>query len=115
MTHQEIDQRTRAIHLLIAEKIRQNPLLLEKAKDTIARWQKIVCNRSLPDLHEWDQLIDQGVDVCLAVITSESEHATALRQSSPFVGILTNRERFEFLKAWSLGSKLKERKSHAPQ
>jgi len=87
MTHQEIDQRTSAMHLLIAEKIRQNPLLLEKAKDTIARWQKIVCNRSLPYLHEWDQLINQGVDACLAVATSESEHATALRQSSPFVGI----------------------------
>jgi hypothetical protein len=41
-----------------------------------------------------------GVDACLAVAVEDSQRAAALRQSSPFSGVLSNRERFAFLKAW---------------
>ena len=101
-THQEIDQRTLAMHRLVAEKIRQDPALFDKATVTLARWRKTVCASSQPYLHEWERLMNQGMEACLAVAVEDSEHATALRQSSPFAGLLTHQDRFAFLKAWSL-------------
>lgn len=101
-THQEIDERSLAIHRLVAERIRQNPALFDKAKETLARWRKTVCVSSQPYLYEWELLMNQGIEACLVVAVEESERATALRQSSPFAGILSNQDRFAFLKTWSL-------------
>lgn len=102
-THQEIDARSLALHRLIADKIRRDPTLFEKARGTLARWRTMVCAASQPYLEEWDHLMSLGMDACLAAAVEESQHATALRQSSPFSGILSNSERFAFLKNWSCG------------
>lgn len=99
-THQEIDQRTLAMHRLVVEKIRQDPHLFDKAQATLARWRHMVSANSQPYLHEWESLMNQGMEVCLAAAVEESEHATARRQSSPFAGLLTHRDRFIFLKTW---------------
>lgn len=100
-THQEIDQRSLAMHRLVADKIRRDPALFEKAKGTLARWRTIVCPASQPYLEEWERLMEQGMDACLTVAVEDSERATALRQSSPFAGILTNQERFAILREWN--------------
>lgn len=100
-THQEIDSRSLALHRLVAAKIRNDPALFERARATLARWRSSVCVQSQPYLEEWQRLMDQGADVCLTVAVDDSEKATAMRQSSPFSGLLTNRERFAFLKAWN--------------
>ena len=99
-THQEIDRRSVALHRLVAERVRRDPSLFEKARVTLARWRETVCISSQPYLNEWEQLMNQGVEACLSVAVEDSERATALRQSSPFSGVLTNRERFAFLKQW---------------
>lgn len=99
-THQEIDERSLALHRLIADKIRSDPALFERARGTLARWRTTVCSASQPYLAEWERLMNQGVDTCLAVAVEDSQWATALRQSSPFTGVLTNQERFAFLKTW---------------
>lgn len=99
-SHQEIDQRSRALHCLIAEKIRQDPDLFENMKRTLAHWRKTVCTNSQPYLEEWQRLVDLGTEECLAVATEDSERANAMRQASPFCGILTNEERWEFLLEW---------------
>ena len=99
-SHQEIDQRSLALHRLLAEKIRQDPNLFDNMKRTLARWRTIVCASSQPYLEEWEQLVKQGIDACLAVATEDSERANAMRQASPFCGILTNEERWEFLLEW---------------
>lgn len=100
-THQEIDERSLALHRLVAEKIRETPQLFDKAKATLARWRTTVCAASQPHLAEWEHLMDQGIDASLTVAIEDSPRATALRQSSPFSGLLSNRERFIFLKTWS--------------
>lgn len=101
-THQEIDERSLAMHRLVAEKIRQTPALFDKAKATLARWRTTVCVNSQPYLLEWERLMSLGIEACLAVAVEDSERATALRQSSPFAGLLTHQERFVFLRTWSL-------------
>ncbi len=99
-THQEIDERSLAMHRLVTEKIRNDPALFDKAKMTIARWRTTVCANSQPYLEEWEKLMNQGMEACLIVAVEDSERARALRQSSPFAGILSNEERLTFLKTW---------------
>ena len=99
-THQDIDTRSLAMHRLIADKIRRDPRQLEKVRHTLAHWRKTVCASSQPYLESWERLMSQGVETCLAAAVEDSEHAAALRQCSPFCGVLSNQERFAFLKAW---------------
>ena len=99
-THQEIDERSLALHRLVAEKVRRDPALLDKAKENLVRWRLTGCENSRPYLDEWERLVNLGIDACLAVATEDSERATALRQSSPFAGILTNDERSAFFRKW---------------
>jgi hypothetical protein len=100
-THQQLDARSLAMHCLIAEKISRNPALFERVTRTLRHWRVVVCTASQPYLQEWETLVAQGLPACLAMATQNSEHAAALRQSSPFTGILTHQERFAFLKSWS--------------
>ena len=100
MTHQDLDRRSLALHRLVAEKMRRDPALLGIVRKNMARWRTIATPNDSHYLDEWDRLLQAGLDAALSVATSESESAQALRQSSPFTGILTARERFTFLKSW---------------
>jgi hypothetical protein len=103
-THQELDERSLALHRLIADKIRRNPALFGKVRETLVRWQGTVCQSAQPYLDEWDCLMKAGMAACLAVAEEDSVRAAALRQSSPFCGVLTNVERLSFLKSWPTGA-----------
>lgn len=96
----ELDRRSLDLHRLAVEKIRRDPALFEKVKATLARWRVTVSSTTQPYLAEWERLIADGMETCLAMAVEDSEHATALRKSSPFAGVLTNQERLAFLKAW---------------
>ncbi|MFM0140587.1 hypothetical protein [Caballeronia grimmiae] len=98
--HVELDRRSLEMHRLIAAKIRANPALLARASNNIERWHSMSKRGPHHHLVEWAALIEQGMDVVLAFATEDSEHATELRQSSPFAGILTQTERLEFLRQW---------------
>ncbi len=99
-THQEIDARSRMLHILVAQKIRQDPALFDVARATLARWRAKVDAPSQPYLVQWEDLMGESLEACLAVAVEESPRADALRQCSPFSGVLTNSERFAFLKTW---------------
>jgi hypothetical protein len=101
-THQEIDARSLALHRLVAEKIRHNPQLFQNIIDTLMHWRSTVDSASQPYLAEWDRLVALGMDSCLSASVEDSQQANALRQCSPFCGVLTARERFCFLKEWRL-------------
>ena len=99
-THQEIDERSLAMHRLVAERVAQDPRLFAKAQGTLARWRESVCVSSQPYLEDWERLMKRGVEACLAAAVEDSPRAAALRQSSPFSGVLSNKERFAFLRDW---------------
>ncbi len=44
-------------------------------------------------LNEWQEILDQPWPAVAAFITSFSDKAVRLRQSSPFAGVLTPKER----------------------
>ena len=91
--HRRIDERSLALHRAIADKLREQPELLQIARDNIVRW-RVTAGRSLPYLDEWQRLFESPLDQLLSAIESDEERMTALRQSSPFAGVLTPHERW---------------------
>lgn len=101
MDHRLHDQRSLAMHRLIAEKLARNPGLLEVALATIARWRKTTSPNSRPYLDAWQAIIEQGLEATIAAATDPSERGIQMRQAAPFTGILTQEERAEFMTAWN--------------
>ena len=99
-THQELEARSLAMHRLIAERLRRDPALLARVRATLVRWLPQVSERARPALEHWLAVVDRGIEPTVELATEDSERGATLRQSSPFVGILTPRERFEFLREW---------------
>jgi excisionase family DNA binding protein len=52
-------------------------------------------------LDRWDAVLDEGVEAVLDALTSSTERAVALRQQSPFAGILSEAERREVFAAFA--------------
>lgn len=95
--HTRIDARSLAMHRAIAEKVRKNPRLLEAAGENIRRWRRQGVD--VTAFAEWEAILDRGVEETVRVLTDPSENAARLRQSTPFTGVLTPKERRRFFEA----------------
>lgn len=100
-THQHIDDRSLALHRLVADRVRREPARFDLARATLRRWRAIVSASSQPYLEEWERIFGQGMEASLAAAVEDSPRAAGLRQCSPLSCVLTNQERFAFLKDWS--------------
>lgn len=93
------DERSKALHRKIAEKLRNNPSLWHIPKRNIAKWKS---RRGIltPAVREWEHILNTNPkEQILSILESDSEKSVRLRSSSPFTGILTDSERkriFEF-------------------
>jgi hypothetical protein len=100
-THDWIDERSLALDRQIAEKLRAQPALLERAHATLDRWIAQSQAGVPAVLLEWqDCLARLSFEDLLALLTSGDERARRLRQSSPFCGILSPEERLEVFKEY---------------
>ncbi len=94
-SHAWIDARSLALARAVAERIRRDPSLLQRAFETLARWKE---RRETwpPCLREWEVILaGRNVDDILAILVEDSEDGRRRRQSSPFTGFLTPAERKE--------------------
>jgi len=92
-THQQIDERSLALARAIVKKIDDDPERggLEKARAICQRWNK---QRPLPAVGEWLKILQAPWEDVRRVLLDESESGQRLRQSDPFCGILSPRERW---------------------
>jgi hypothetical protein len=90
--HGRLEERSLALHRLVAEKLRADPILLEKARENLHRWQSTGGIQS-GALAEWSRIIECPADEVAGFLVETSERAMRLRQSSPFCGILSDDER----------------------
>lgn len=100
--HQRIDQRSLALHSAIAEKLRANPALIAIALDNIERWSR-AGSRSQPYWDAWREILNRPLPEILDLLGEESERMTALRQATPFAGVLTAAERWAIYERFALG------------
>ena len=98
--HRRLDERSLALHRLVAQKIQASPALLDKARDNLRRWQEANVSPS-PALTEWAHIMCGPVGQVVALLVERSERAARLRQSSPFCGILTEAERRAIYESYS--------------
>jgi hypothetical protein len=98
--HSRLDERSLALHQLVAKKLQADPTLLAKARANVRRWQR-GDGGSSSALVEWERILRGRVDQVAEFLVERSERATRLRQSSPFAGILTDDERLAIYESHS--------------
>jgi hypothetical protein len=95
--HTAIDARSLEMDRLIAQRLRGNPAVLDKARSVLAKWMAS-CDASVrPAFEEWRAILDGPLSEVFAVLEGEDERSRRLRQSSPFCGVLTPAERTAIL------------------
>jgi hypothetical protein len=91
--HQRIDRRSLELHRAIADKLRGDPALIAVAHDNLSRWSAIA-GRSQPYWDTWREILKRPLPEVLELLVEDSEKMTAMRQATPFAGVLTPAERW---------------------
>lgn len=91
--HRLAEERSIAYHRLIAARLREDPQLLESARNRVSDWLNRPEGSPL-HAQKWKQVLDGDIASITAFLTERSEPAAELRQSTPFAGALAPRERW---------------------
>ena len=98
--HRILDARSLAMHCKIAQKISRDSRLLKKAKSNLSRWSAKIDGPKPRYLKEWHEILEKPWPTIAEMMTRMSEDATRLRSSSPFAGILSEKEREQIYAAF---------------
>jgi hypothetical protein len=89
----ENEERSIALHQAVADRLVENPALIGRARARVDGW--LADGRVHPVYgEEWRRLLSGPLDRLLAALTQGDDHARALRQCSPFAGVLDPRTRW---------------------
>lgn len=100
-SHEEIEERSLALHAAVAKKIEEDPSRLEEARARVETW----CREGSvhPEYaRAWREALAGPLDELSKLLVDPGERARALRQVSPFAGVLEARERWEILRQHGL-------------
>jgi hypothetical protein len=105
MQHEVHDEISLEMGRRIAARLREQPALLQIARDNLARWSRL--NANAPALircyREWQALLERPLgDIC-QILNTDSEENRRLRENSPFAGILSPAE------VWSIKATIRHR------
>lgn len=97
MTHQDIDNRSLLLAKAVVYKIENSlgPIGIEKAKSVCDKWLN---KQTGNDIIEWKRILAQPWGKIKSVLLDQSETGCRLRQSNPFCGILSPKERWRIYK-----------------
>jgi hypothetical protein len=99
-------ERSLAMHRAIVAILQLEPARVEEVRAVLRDWQS---RNLIADYYadEWTRLLDGPFEALCAFLVDESEHARALRQSTPFGCIIDPRTR------WKIWREVRERFSDA--
>jgi hypothetical protein len=91
--HRIGEERSLALHRLIAERIRSEPGLVNEALERIERWRE---SGTLCDWYarRWRELLAGDRDELLRTLVDPGEASRELRQTTPFAGVIDARTRW---------------------
>jgi hypothetical protein len=91
--HLLAEERSLAIHRIVAERLRQDPRLIDAARARDDRW---LADGSVHPVYAaaWRDLLAGPREHLLDVLVDPDEEARALRQCSPFAGVVDPRTRW---------------------
>ena len=90
--HDRLDEIRRRAHIAIAAKIDVDPALLEVPRQNIHRWARHM-GRMPAAYAEWLEALERSWPEIRHILVSPDENSVRMRQSTPFSGILSQRER----------------------
>jgi hypothetical protein len=96
--HRRIDERSLAFGRAIAARLPGHPDLIAQARATLVRWMTTTSPGTMSELQAWLTALDGPLDGVIALLTRGDERAVRLRQSNPFTGVLSQRERMLIIK-----------------
>jgi hypothetical protein len=95
-THRTAELKALAYHRLVAERLDEQ--LVDETRKRLRHWRED--GRIHPRwAEEWDRILAMPVPEIAEAISADTEHARALRQTSPFAGVLTEQERRRLFQA----------------
>jgi len=86
------EQKSLAYHRVVAEKLRDNPTLVEIARNRL-QWYRSKNPPGGAYYDAWERLLAGPLAVLIETMTSPSDEACALRQENPFVDLVSQPER----------------------
>lgn len=92
------DRLSLALHAAIKRELLSDPeRVLTVAKNNLERWR---CNYIDVSkwMSDWTEILHHGVSAVVKVLDGEDEVSTHLRSSSPFTGIISQKERAVIIK-----------------
>lgn len=90
------DRRSLALHRAAAQRLQEQPIWLEQAKQRVTEWLAMPQPPHYAKL--WMEILARPLPDIINFMLEDSERAQELRSSSPFAGILSPRERWTILK-----------------
>lgn len=103
MGHDLIDRRSLELNRLVVEKIRRQPELLDFVRQNLDRTlsEPVLSESCKNALREWRTILSiKSFDEILGLLVEDSDEGQRLRQSTPFTGILNQRERLEIFRRY---------------
>jgi hypothetical protein len=98
-TPAQLDAFTLMIHREALARMREQPMLIEQAKQVLQRWDtQRGLTASEPYLQQWRNLLGQGVDAIEQATCKTNDQAATLRNVSPLGFIVPNSERVRLRK-----------------
>ena len=95
--HEVADRRSLALHEQVAQRLLRDPLVVDRARQVVAQWC-VTQSVSSEYAEAWNRILALSLVDIANTLREDSETATMLRQVSPFVGVLSPRERWEVLR-----------------
>jgi len=91
--HRLAEERSLAYHRAVAARLLADPALVDRARARVSTWL------TSGDVHAeyaraWERILGASVHSIASSITDDSQEARALRQTTPFAGVVPPRERW---------------------
>jgi hypothetical protein len=94
--HRLAELRSIAYHRAVAERILRDPDVIDQARDHVRTW---IAEGSAPYYAPlWDQVLSGPRKRLLDVLEADTDESRALRQATPFAGVIGPRERWQIWK-----------------
>ena len=91
--HERVERRSLELHRAIAEKLRAHPEMMRIAQENLKRWSE-KAGRSQHYFDAWRELLSRPLEEVLERIVEDTEYMRAMRQATPFAGVLDPKERW---------------------
>lgn len=100
-TPQALDHKSLELHRLIVGKLRSDPAVYERMVARMPRYLSFDDPHGMIYRERWAAVVEQGMDAIEALALDPGERGQVMRSCSPFAGVLTEKERQQFLRQWS--------------